>query len=517
MQQYEAHEAAQHRQRPGTRGRPPYENQYHHTLEEQNMDMNGASGSGLIIIDDDENPGLRGNVPLSLYSARHITARHTGDTTRVVTEENDFPSLAATVPIESVSTTVPSVPSVKKVLPKTKTLSKISKMVQQTDPEDQHRQWEAREVARRKAMLANLTFGAEPTTMMIPTGSSTSYDHPWVGDTFLSPIAANVPTEAQLERNRAFAEALGVEPATVRAKLHMGGWMRPTQGTVEVDEFGNELNTTVYPDALIKQAKELRLDIVLKLEKKWLTFLGNDQAASLPLHPMERSVRAFVHEYAEYWRLHTESFDPEPKRYIHCVKLRDTSAPHPLISSAMRHWQPSRPTISHSLDHSTLQTAGQSTISEREFSSGGPSRVPLSLKPRSATTQDTIVTWGTSVGVSIGGTPSRLMEEYDTTTMMSGRFSSLHDGRERPKLELKKRTLPLSLPPLELSQNVVDTVSEAHDRQMDRNVAKSRKEQELAERKQRALQLAFASDDEHNSESEWEEKVAVYMESDEEF
>lgn len=437
-----------------------------------------------MIIDDDEFPGLRGN---------HVTA--TTSTMRysqpVTTQVPDFPSLAATLPTETTAATASS--SSKKPAPKVKTLSKISKLVKETDPEEQQRQWEARELARRKAMLANLTFGADPHTMTeaIPAHIVTFG------------LSGNVgPTEAQLERNRALAEALGVQPATVRAKVAAGGWRRPTEGSVECDEFGNELNATVYPDSLIRQAKELRLDIILKLEKKWKAFLGDDTAASLPLNPMERSVRAFVHEYAEYWKLHTESFDPEPKRYIHCVKLRDTSAPHPLLSDAMRNWQPNRLVT---FDHSTQQTAGQSTISEREFPSG-PSRVPLSLKPRSTMATDSLgLTTAAMMGVSISGVPSRTMDDSD---IVNSRFNALYAGRERPKLELRPRTLPLEQPTV--------PVAASSAKPKERVVHRTNQSAELVQRQRRALEAAFASDDEQDSDLEWEEKMPVFAGSDEE-
>lgn len=79
--------------------------------------------------------------------------------------------------------------------------------------------------------------------------------------------------------------------------------------------------------------------VLLKIERRWKSFLEDDTAASLPLNKMEKPVRALVHEYATNWKLHTESFDPEPKRYVHCVKLRDTCAPYPLLSDAVRSWR----------------------------------------------------------------------------------------------------------------------------------------------------------------------------------
>ena len=421
---------------------------------------NFIRNGGFILVDDDDFPGLPGAQFRNIMQHSQPAPRAT-----------DFPSLSASVPADTlVPTDASAAPpqSAKKAAPKTQTLSKIGKLVQQTDPEEQQRQWEARELAQRKAMLANLTFGA------IPSHITTIGISGKVGS-----------NEAQSERNRTLADALGVLPSAVHVKTP-GGWRRPTEAFIELDEFGNEVNATVYPDSLIKQAKELRLHILLKLEKKWSVFLDDDNAASLPLYPMERSVRAFVHEYAEFWKLHTESFDREPKRYIHCVKLRDTSAPYPLISDAMRHGQPSRLVT---LDHSTQQTAGQSTISEREFPAG-PARVPLSLNPRSTQSDSVASLTSAMIGVSISGAPSRAMEE----SAVNSRFSVLQDGRERPKLELHPRSLPLETPP--------ETVPSVSIKPRGRYVNRRAVVAESKRRQRRALEAAFASDDEKDSDAE---------------
>jgi hypothetical protein len=531
MQQYEAYETDQLRhqqqqQLQRRRGNNQSSNNRNQYNEQRNTGI--IHDSGMIIIDDDENPGLRGNTTTStLYSANHISARY-GQPSSGNVRENDFPSLVATLPVGSESVQETSaIPTTSKTLPKTKTLSKISKMVKQTNPEEQQRQWEAREAARRKAMLANLTFGANPTFTSTMT-SDQSQQQQYLSDGIPSQISMTGPSEAQIERNRAFAEALGVQPATVRnSSTKLNGWMRPTEHTYELDEYGNELNVTIYPDSFIKHAKEMRYDIIIKLEKKWKLFLNDDKAASLPLYPMDKANRAFVHEYAEYWKLHTESFDPEPKRYVHCVKLRDTCAPYPLLSEAMKAWQPSinrnmmtstgstlpGPTSSafYSNDHSTNQTAGQSTTSEqqREFPSDvNHQRVPLSLKPCSLTLQQQQQQHGTFIGTPIGGIPSRTMTE---STDNHNRFDSLTDGRERPKLQLQKRTLPLDTP----AQNVFDINDGKHEQQMVRQMMKQHKEKERNEKKQRALEAAFASDDEHDSDSEWVEQVAIYHSSSE--
>lgn len=527
MQQYEAHEASQMQQPHSRRNR---NNGVHRIIEEDDIGIYGYGSSGLVIIDDDINPGLRGSAPSfvpssaaatlagGLYSASHIARLYGGGHATSRVQEHEFPTLATTTTASQQQAEQDSLQQQqqlsKRNLPKAKTLSVIGKLVQKTSPDELQRQWDAREEALRKATLSNLTFGSNQEAW----GAAAS-ELPAFGDGVPSQIstttttAAAAPSEAQLERNRAFAEALGVKPATVRSKIYFG-WRRPAEGTLEVDEFGNEWNATIYPESLLKQASEMRLDVLLRLEKKWTTFLADDTAASLPLNPMDRSLRALVHEYSDYWKLHTESFDPEPKRYVHCVKLRDTRAPYPFLSEAIHNWRPGRKVdYLSTLDHSSLQTAGQPTKSFRELPCG-PARIPLSLKPRSAIVE----TASRPPGVSIGGAPSRSMVEFDDNS--TSRFSALANGRERPKLELQKRTLPLELPPLVAPTQELFDIAEDLQRQRERAAAKARKEKQTEELKQRALEAAFNSDDEREgrseSDSEWEEHDAAYTESDDE-
>jgi hypothetical protein len=381
----------------------------------------------------------------------------------------------------------------------------IKTLVKESDPEEQLRQWKAREEALRKAALSNLTFGSNPVALLsgplapgLPTHITTK----------------NVtgPSEAQLERNRALADALGVKPATERANI-LSGWARPSEGKLELDEFGNELNVTFYPEALMNQARAMRLEWLLKLEKKWKTFLADDTAASLPLSKMDRQTRSFVHEYSDYWNLQTESFDPEPNRYINCVKLRDTRAPYPLLSEAIRMNQ--RPLLRGKEQLSEQSTAPTASVAGRSMPPP-PERKPLPLKPRTVTDSSSTIAKN---GVSISGAPSRTM----TDDISSSRFSSLADGRERPKLQLAKRSIPLELPPFEPQKGV--NIAEELERQRQREAARLLKEKELEEKRQRALEAAFASDDEDNDvhtrdleddDSEWEEKEPEYQGSDDE-
>jgi hypothetical protein len=488
----------------------------------------GNDDSGMILIDDDVNPGLRGtgfrsataaeaysvdgstpapsdNGPNTLWSASHITSQYSHNS---AVQARNFPALPTPSGTRSDSGT--STPSEQLSVAKapSRSLQKITQVVSKTDPEEILRQKKAREEMQRRAMLANLWLTEGATSPSPPDQAFASASG--------SSSAPAGPTEGQLRRNQAFAAALGVAPATVRPSFNKG-WSRPTDGTIQLDEFGNELNSAKYPDSLLMQARE-RMEQLLKLEKKWKSFLTDDQSASLPLRPMDRPLRTFVHEYSDYWRLHTESFDPEPKRYIHCVKLRDTSAPVPLLSEAARAWRgPSLEALPRAPrqtgDTTGQQTAGQTTQS-RDFPPP-PEREPLKLKPRST------VPLEAPPGAMFEPPPG--FEDGATTTEdaeqeLSNRFSHLSTERERPKLALAPRTKPLELPPFEIPKTY--SVAEEHERQKSIMADKARKEREAEQKKQNILMQAFASSDEEDlrsggSSSEWEEKEAQVASSDE--
>lgn len=494
-------------------------------VNEQDQDTGIYGDGGLIVIDDDLNPGLRGHQG----TFQSFRERQSSETPPSMSEslvgkasaKEEFPMLMAAAPPIATDNHYQHYEKQKKQLPVAATLAKISSAVKKTDPEEIQRQIKARELARKKAMLSNLTFGSNGSDFVVQEDSTSSQ--------FVK-IALNSagPTDAQIERNKAFADALNVKPATVRHLI--SGWARPTDTKFLLDEFGNELNTTVYPDDLIKKARE-NLAQILKLEDKWIHFLNNDKAASMPLNRMEKSTRAMVHEYASFWKLHTESFEPEPHRYVHCVKLKDTRAPYPLLSFASKNWNGPKPYSTFSQvaerhsEHSVVQTAGQSTHS-REIPQP-PERKPLALKARvsldrssgsfgvEASNVETAQAFGSAA--SIGGAPSRSMTDTFPT---DSRFGSLTEGRERPKLELKPRTVPYVPPKNAPSFDVKVELAKQQGRARS-NLQKMRNK---SLEKQRALEAAFASDDEdsdlheNNSSdsSDWEEQEPMFTGSDDE-
>jgi len=498
-----------------------------------------AGAGGFMIIDDDENPEMRGQshnafpsltstapaVPEptrggtgnSFYSAAHITGRFGGS--RPASEPGAFPALptpAASAPKKKnkpLTFGVTDLGKTRAKSKKSKTLSKISGIVKKTTADEKQKQWDAREAARRKAMMSNLIYGMNP-LMADPSGSLPTAPS---GENNLTNTSAS---EEQIQRNQAFAEALGVTPVTQRH--YASGWARPTKGT-DVNpshEHVDELSAALYSDALIVSAREHRMDFLLKLEKRWSRFLNDDKAASLPLNRMNSSARKFVHEYAEFWNLKTESFDPEPNRYIHCVKLLGTRMPHPLLSDVARNWRgPSslpmpdatRTIASVMNDHTSQQTAGQTSRDPLEASLPRAPAPPMKLRAATA--------MSSSKGdlVALG-----------EAAVQNSRSDALMD-KERPQLNLLPRSVPLELPPFEeqLQQEAAAALDMEEDlrRKQVRLDEKRRREREIEQRKKQALENAFASDDEDNgnnagssaSDSEWEDaQEALHTGSDEE-
>ena len=431
------------------------------------------SGAGFIVIDDDENPEMRGRNDFPslsasagdegrndyhnigpFYSASHIADRYAGNGMRssaVPSTDTAFPALSASSYVSNREATGAAASSSNNKKPPSKaskTLAKISGLVKKTDPEEKQRQWEAREAARRKAMMSNMSFGMNHSMADTSTGLLLPPQ--------LAPDTITTASQEKIERNKAFAEALGVKPATQR--YYKSGWARPTESNVSLDEFGNELDAALYPEMLIAAARE-RMPQVLKLEKKLKSFLMDDRAASLPLNPMDKATRALVHQYAEFWNLKTESFDPEPKRYINCVKMLETHTPYPLLTDAVKNWRGPLPEVPTSFfsDHTSQQTAGQVSKS-RELSSS-------------------------------------------VADVANSRFDGLLE-KERTKLQLSARTVPLELLPFESQQQkeaaAAYDAAEDLKKQQERIEEKRRRKREAEEKKKQLLEKVFASDDEEN-------------------
>ena len=100
-------------------------------------------------------------------------------------------------------------------------------------------------------------------------------------------------TSGQLDRNQMVASALGI--STMKNTAALTGWARPIDGGTEV-EYDLEFIQMVKENGALEKE-------VLKMERKWLTFLQSSTDASLSLRPMDRTLRIFVHTYSDYWKL----------------------------------------------------------------------------------------------------------------------------------------------------------------------------------------------------------------------
>jgi hypothetical protein len=307
-----------------------------------------------------------------------------------------------------------------------------------------------------------------------------------------------------IERNKIFAEALGVTPSTVRDLNVNSGWTRPTSFLVEIDEFGHELNTVQYPDSLIIQARE-QMDELIKLERKWMVFLKDDTAASISLKSMDKPTRAFVHEYSDYWKLQTQSYDPPPNRYVHCVKMMDTAAPYPQLSNSARHWRgPSKDTSCSTSMSSQQQSTGQLTRSESYLEVLHlDERPPLKLsKPGEIrNVQESMFAVGqdpTSISNRSGSIPSSVEP--------APRFAPLISERERPKLLLQRRSVPME------ESTTMDEKKLSSDMRIKAKLNKEEKKMRAKAKRESILAKAFASDE----SSDWDVGDALYSGEDDE-
>jgi hypothetical protein len=512
-QQYTAHQTSEVAQQSNLRATSQYNDG---AISWDNDGGIYADGGGFLMIDDDYNPGLRSGLNHAVEDTGHRShhPRPTSDAIQMASwyghqarnRADNFPALSSAPPSISNGQSDKAKEGPSKTAPVSKSLVKIGNLVQKTNSKQLEKQRKARDLARRKAEVASMVY--EDAVQRLESGNGfDSSAHGLGNGSILVPALSNArePTNAQLERNRNLASALGVKPSTRRAQI--SGWARPTDIPKNFDDFGNELNCIEFPDSLIIEAME-RITELVRLEKKWLSFLKDDNAASCPLKPMDRPTRKFVHEYSDFWNIYTESYDPQPKRYIHCAKLLETRAPRPLLSEAVRKWRgPAVPSTFVQLPPSSCekfpeQPAGEDSASFiREFVQT-EERVPLDLKPR------VVPPPGAMFDLE-----SMNENELQITNEAQQPFAPILTERERPKLSLGPRTKPLELPRYQPPPSVNGSEL-AKNYEMTRNVALERKMLK-EQREQSLLTAAFASDDE-DSDSEWEVEDAVVIVDDDE-
>jgi len=529
------------------------------------MDSYGMYGesenSGLLIIDDDLNPGLRGGpsrmIPQQQQQQQNTSIRHSiHGLQQQALHFPQLPSISNSNTLhnnslsflprtnsssledhlsESISSTNTHTHATTRMYTKraesspnlgrvgsSKTLQKISNLVAKSDPKEIEKQRKAREEWLHKtAMIQTAIF--DPTMTVSNQGDNVNN----VNDVSMMTLSINgyarntnpsittAPThynQSMIERNKVLADALGVVPSTVRNTSNINsGWTRPTSFLIERDEFGHELNIVQYPDSLIIQARE-RMTELIKLERKWMVFLQDDTAASVSLKPMDKPTRAFVHEYSDYWKLQTQSYDQPPNRYIHCVKMLDTAAPYPQLSAAAKKWRGAinkDTTTIMSLPHQ--QSTGQLTRSESYLEIlHMDERPPLKLSKLGETrnnqnTQESMYVLGedpTSISNRSGSIPSSSIEP-------AARFAPLFTERERPKLLLQPRSIKVQLDgalPVD-NDNMVNNSVRTRPKQ-----SKEEKKMKAKAKKESILAKAFASDE----SSDWDVGDALYSGDDDE-
>ncbi|GFH61043.1 hypothetical protein CTEN210_17519 [Chaetoceros tenuissimus] len=516
-QQYAAHQSRERQAHQNA-----FDNSNQHDIGAQWGESSGihADDEGnFMIIDDNMNPGLRGglNVPVVDNTRRSSgPAPRSSNTQQMASwyghearvRADNFPSLSATVPSSSSSQASETHPKSKpsKPAPVSKSLSKIGNLVQKVNPKQLEKRRKARELAMRKAEMASLPYEeALKLSQAGVTGNNIGEGGP--SGLLSVPQAAPsiVPTSGQIERNRNLAAALGVAPSTVRLNPN-AGWKRPVTSKPSFDEFGNELNATVYPDALIIEAKERMMD-VYRVEKKWLSFLNDDKSASCNLKPMDKPARKFVHEYSDFWNLTTQSFDPAPKRYIYCTKTIDTHAPRPLLSEAVQKWKgPTEPTVIPKEEmNEEKKSASEEKCEDTEFDTDALDHVQIQQKIANDAAAAPL---GAIFDLEHGALQKLSISD---DVQPPGRFAFAE--KDRPKLNLNPRTKPLELPKYEAPTSLKASDMEKSYEQSRSEIMRKKKEEET--RKKEILAAAFASDDE-DSDSEWEEEEALVTGSDEE-
>jgi len=288
-------------------------------LRLESLDDTGVYGredGGFLLIDDDENPGLRGRVQFDNQAAQQ------------------FPSLATTK-MNRFNTTAH----------KWGAQTAKETDIKLVEKERKAKGAESRRHAEESLRLRNIAM-APMTIEFIQNDKkktiSISSRNPQA-ETKLSEEKKKRPYSDYSKLNvlkpapsatENVTTSLPEEDQSINPLAATTGWSRLVSGTADV-------NPAKYTASLIAGATIHRAELA-KLEKQLIKFLTDDKKSSLSLKPMEsRPLRKFVHDYCQYWKLLTEGFDaagdPSKEVYIVCKKQDNTCAPHPLLSEAAKH------------------------------------------------------------------------------------------------------------------------------------------------------------------------------------
>ena len=480
---------------PSTSVPPPRQEMVISIQREDNPNTDNDIGiytqEGMVMIDDDDNPGLRGGLSATTEEDARMESRQ-GRQQAVA-----FPSLSSTntnTNTDMTTSTEGQTVSNNANNKNSRLKKTLSNMVKKTNPKEIEKQKRARDEAQQRAALAQMSFQ--------PYGGTATTTYTEITSTEDSSI-----TSGQLDRNQMVASALGIP--TVKNAAALTGWARPIDGGSEV-EYDLEFVKMVKENGALEKE-------VLKMERKWLTFLQSSTDASLSLRPMDRTLRIFVHAYSNYWNLQTQSYDKEPKRYIHCAKLRDTRAPNPLLSTYMQKKlylkKVATTTINHDLDEKMRRVFSSNNLPQNKISHSfsrellqTEERKPLILHPPSSNDLKAMDSSDdNTVPPTVAPPPGAMFFAQGNN---GGRFAMLE--RERPKLHLAPRTLPFP------DTNEARKISKQTTTKV-RKIRQPSKQKKPQPQQSLLLNAAFFDSDDDNAsdDSDWDVGKAMYSGSDE--
>ncbi|KAI5291127.1 FKBP12-associated protein [Ascosphaera acerosa] len=159
-----------------------------------------------------------------------------------------------------------------------------------------------------------------------------SFDKSLAGATFVAPRIACDDECARLERNRALASALNVtiDPTTT---AQIAG-SSPALGSASASMASAVPYSDATLDSYLALTATTTLAALQSYEQKLHDFAHSDAKRSARFAPARPALRAFVHSLAADWGFTSESFDPEPHRYVEVYRTPRWIPPAPLARDA---------------------------------------------------------------------------------------------------------------------------------------------------------------------------------------
>ncbi|KAI5283840.1 FKBP12-associated protein [Ascosphaera aggregata] len=155
-----------------------------------------------------------------------------------------------------------------------------------------------------------------------------SLDKARAGANFIQPRIVCDEECARLERNRLLASALNVsiDPTTTNATVMAAGRRSMASSTTAP--------TVPYSDETLDRylsiTSSATLSTLQAYEQKLHDLAHSEAKRSTRFTPARASLRAFIHSLAADWGFSSESFDPEPHRYVEVYRSIKWLPPAPL-------------------------------------------------------------------------------------------------------------------------------------------------------------------------------------------